>query len=180
MSAQAPLRVENSGGGPDSLIALRLAGFLATLRDNGFAVGPREGEDAATLIASGHAERPALLRSAFKHLFSSRKRVGQFDGIFDAFWLGKRVRSRSMIAGAQEPADSPSHRHCGMARGARRHTGAHQLPRSTMRPKAAREGRRKAPNRPKPRRIDFRKLTNPEQSCSARGSARLAQAMRTR
>ena len=32
---------------------------------------------------------PTLLRSAFKHLFSARKSDWeQFDGLFDAFWLG--------------------------------------------------------------------------------------------
>ena len=36
-------------------------------------------------------ESPDLLRSAFKHLFSARKSDWDaFDGIFDAFWLGKR------------------------------------------------------------------------------------------
>ena len=40
--------------------------------------------------------RPGLLRSAFKHLFSARRSDWErFDGLFDAFWLGKRVRSRS-------------------------------------------------------------------------------------
>src|SRR5258708_2706257 len=83
------------------LVSTKLAAFLRTLRDNGFAVGLHEGRDAASLMAAGFASRPGLLRSALKHLFSARKSDWErFDGIFDAFWLGKRVRSRSVIAGS--------------------------------------------------------------------------------
>jgi len=185
MSAHAPFRVDDSGTGPDSLIALRLAGFLATLRDNGFVVGPREGEDAATLIASGHAERPALLRSAFKHLFASRKAEwDRFDGIFDAFWLGKRVRSRSMIAGAQKPADSPSLKTLRDGRMERGGTQAlDQAPSLDDAPESGggegrMEGASQAQNVAD---IDFRKLNDPDQVAQAHAAAaRLAQAMRTR
>jgi uncharacterized protein with von Willebrand factor type A (vWA) domain len=83
------------------LVSAKLAAFLRTLRDNGFAVGLHEGRDAASLMASGYAEKPGLLRTAFKHLFSARKSDWEkFDGLFDAFWLGKRVRSRSLTMGA--------------------------------------------------------------------------------
>jgi uncharacterized protein with von Willebrand factor type A (vWA) domain len=47
------------------LVATKLAAFLKTLREAGFAVGPREGQDAASLMAAGYAEKPGLLRSAF-------------------------------------------------------------------------------------------------------------------
>ncbi len=97
-------------------VSAKLAAFLRTLRDNAFAIGLREGQDAAALMASGYAQKPGLLRSAFKHLFSARKADWeQFDGLFDAFWLGKRVRSRSTASGSatrqsnsigQEPAGS--------------------------------------------------------------------------
>src|SRR3984893_18034024 len=91
------------------LVAAKLAAFLRTLRDNGFAVGLQEGRDAASLMAAGYAERPGLLRSALKHLFSARKSDwDKFDGIFDAFWLGKRVRSRSVVTGVAKAANSPS------------------------------------------------------------------------
>ena len=85
------------------LVSSRLAAFLKTLRDSGFAVGLAEGQDAAELMTAGYAAKPGLLRSAFKHLFSARKSDWEkFDGIFDAFWLGKRVRSRSMTIGLVE------------------------------------------------------------------------------
>src|SRR5262249_25145159 len=91
------------------LVSQKLAAFLRTLRDNGFAVGLAEGRDAAALMASGYAGRPGLLRSAFKHLFSARKSDWEkFDGLFDAFWMGRRVRSRAMTAGAAKAANSPS------------------------------------------------------------------------
>src|ERR1700729_3161855 len=91
------------------LVSSKLAAFLRTLRDSGFAVGLAEGRDAAALMAAGYAARPGLLRSAFKHLFSARKSDWEkFDGIFDAFWLGKRVRSRSMTFGSAKAANSPS------------------------------------------------------------------------
>src|ERR1700759_4951225 len=91
------------------LVSSKLAAFLKTLRDNAFAVGLREGQDAAALMAAGYAEKPGLLRSAFKHLFSARKSDwDRFDGLFDAFWLGKRVKSRSLTSGSPKAAGSPS------------------------------------------------------------------------
>src|SRR3984957_14825410 len=105
------------GAGPDfddvdqvsRLVSAKLAAFLKTLRDNAFTVGLHEGEDAAVLMAAGYAEKPGRLRSAFKHLFSARKSDWErFDGLFDAFWLGRRVKSRSVIIGSAEPANNPS------------------------------------------------------------------------
>src|ERR1700721_1643484 len=90
------------------LVSAKLAAFLRTLRDNGFVAGLHEGRDAAALMAAGYADRPGLLRSAFKHLFSARKSDWEkFDGLFDAFWLGKRVRSRSLTMGSTQAANSP-------------------------------------------------------------------------
>ncbi|HJZ19440.1 MAG TPA: carbon monoxide dehydrogenase, partial [Bradyrhizobium sp.] len=91
------------------LVSAKLASFLKTLRDAGFAVGLHEGRDAAALMAAGYAARPGLLRSAFRHLFSARRSDWEkFDGLFDAFWLGKRVRSRSVTMGSTRAANSPS------------------------------------------------------------------------
>src|SRR6204780_5187829 len=91
------------------LVAGKLAAFLKTLREAGFAVGLQEGQDAASLMAAGFAAKPGLLRSALKHLFSARKSDWErFDGIFDAFWLGKRVRSRSLTIRSSKAANSPS------------------------------------------------------------------------
>ena len=109
MSCCGSPRTPEEIGDVSRLIAGKLAMFLQTLRDNAFAVGLQEGRDAAALMAAGYADRPGRLRSAFKHLFSARRADwDKFDGIFDAFWLGKRARSRSLTMGSTKAADSPS------------------------------------------------------------------------
>src|ERR1700704_2164255 len=91
------------------LVSGKLAAFLKTLRDNSFAVGLQEGRDAAALIAAGDAQKPGLVRSAFRHLVAERKSEWEkFDGLFDAFWLGRRVRSRSTTMGSTKAAHSPA------------------------------------------------------------------------
>ena len=71
----------------------RLAAFMRTLRDNGFAVGLKESEDAALVMASDLATRPAILRMALKALVCARHSDWQkFDAIFDAFWRGRGAR----------------------------------------------------------------------------------------
>jgi len=47
------------------LVSAKLAAFLKTLRDSGFAVGLAEGQDAASLMTAGYAAKSGLLRSAF-------------------------------------------------------------------------------------------------------------------
>src|SRR6516164_10963603 len=167
------------------LIAHKLAAFLRTLRDNGFAVGLAEGRDAATLMASGYAAKPGLLRSALKHLFSARKSDWEkFDGLFDAFWLGKRVRSRSMTAGAAKAANSPSLKNLqdtGDTRGSS--TAMDQVPSADDAPEeGGGEGRMEGASRAENlSEVDFRKLANPDQIAQAHeAAARLAKAMRTR
>jgi uncharacterized protein with von Willebrand factor type A (vWA) domain len=108
MSCRTPPALEEMDA-VSRLVSARLAAFLRTLRESAFAVGMREGQDAASLIAAGYAAKPDLMRSAFKHLFSARKSDWtKFDGLFDAFWLGKRVRSRSAISGTAKLANNPS------------------------------------------------------------------------
>jgi uncharacterized protein with von Willebrand factor type A (vWA) domain len=187
MSAHAPSRIGNPAGEADRMIALRLAGFLATLRDNGFVVGPREGADAAALIATaGYVRRPALLRSALKHLLSSRKAEwDRFDGIFDAFWLGQRVRSRSTVTGAAKPSDSPSLKslqHPDAARGERQQAADQAPSFDDAAAEGAGEGRMEgASQAANSADVDFRKLSDPDQIAQAHAAAaRLARAMRTR
>jgi uncharacterized protein len=167
------------------LVAARLAAFLKTLRDNGFAMGLAEGRDAAALMASGYAARPALLRSALKHLFSARKSDWEkFDGLFDAFWLGKRVRSRIMASGAAKAANNPSLKSLqdnGDTHGSASATD--QLPSTEEAPEGrGGEGRMEGASRAENLdEVDFRKLADPEQVAQAHEAAsRLAKAMRTR
>ena len=168
------------------LIATRLSAFLATLRDNAYAIGLKEGEDAAALIAAGYAERPGLLRSALKHLFSARRSDwDKFDGLFDAFWLGKRVRSRSVTTGSSKAANSPSLK--SLSGTERQSMGGDsppdQIPSDDDAPpqesgEGRMEGASAADNLAD---TDFRKMAEPEQIAQAHAAAALlAKAMRTR
>ena len=167
------------------LVAAKLAAFLRTLRDNSFAVGLQEGCDAASLMAAGYAERPGLLRSALKHLFSARKSDwDKFDGIFDAFWLGKRVRSRSLTMGAAKAANSPSLKSLQDNKSEQRGDQAtDQIPSAEDAPeKPAGEGRMEGASRADNlAEVDFRNMADPEQIEQAHAvAARLAKTMRTR
>src|SRR4030081_921263 len=168
------------------LVAAKLAAFLKTLRDNAFAVGLHEGRDAAALMAAGYAEKPALLRSAFKHLFSARKSDWEkFDGLFDAFWLGRRVRSRSLTSGSAKAANSPSLKGLGNNRPERGgfETATDQMPSTDEAPdqrggEGRMEGASRADNLAE---VDFRKLADPAQIEQAHAvAARLAKTMRPR
>jgi uncharacterized protein with von Willebrand factor type A (vWA) domain len=168
------------------LVAAKLAAFLKTLRDNGFAIGLHEGRDAAALMAAGYMQKPGLLRSAFKHLFSARKTDWEkFDGIFDAFWLGKRVRSRSLTKGTAKAANSPSLKSLQHNRSepAGNDSAMDQVPSDEDTPQGhAGEGRMEGASRADNlAEIDFRKMADPGQIEEAHAvAARLARTMRTR
>jgi uncharacterized protein with von Willebrand factor type A (vWA) domain len=167
-------------------VSQKLAAFLRTLRDNAFAVGLHEGQDAAALMAAGYAKRPNLLRSAFKHLFSARKSDWEkFDGLFDAFWLGKRVRSRSMTFGSAKAANSPSLKSLQDARSqpGGGDSAVDQIPSGDDAPEdRSGEGRMEGASRADNiTEVDFRKLADPSQVEEAHAAAaRLARTMRTR
>lgn len=168
------------------LVSAKVAAFLRTLRDAGFRVGLAEGQDAATLMSAGFAARPNLLRAAFKHLFSARKSDwDKFDGLFDAFWLGKRVRSRSRTVGSSQGANSPSLK--GLQDKSAEQGGsqavADQVPSSDDAPEASSgEGRMEGASRTDNlAEVDFRKLGDPDHVAQAHeAAAQLARAMRTR
>jgi uncharacterized protein with von Willebrand factor type A (vWA) domain len=169
------------------LVVAKLAAFLKTLRDSGFAVGPREGQDAASLMAAGYAAKPGLLRSAFKHLFAARKSDwDRFDGLFDAFWLGKRARSRSLTVGSTKAANSPSLKSLQDRKSepAGRDAATDQVPSdgNDAPEDRAGEGRMEGASRADHlAEIDFRKMADPDQTEEAHEvAARLAKTMRTR
>jgi len=169
------------------LVSTKLAAFLKTLRDNGFAIGLHEGRDAAALMAAGYIEKPTLLRSAFKHLFSARKSDwDKFDGLFDAFWRGKRVRSRSLTIGSTKAANSPSLKSLQdrQSEPAGSNAATDQIPSTGDDAAEDRggEGRREGASRVQNlAEIDFRKMADPEQIEQAHAvAARLARTMRTR
>src|SRR5215472_14669492 len=167
------------------LVSTKLAAFLRTLRDNGFAVGLAEGRDAAALMAEGFAARPPLLRSAFKHLFSARRSDwDKFDGIFDAFWLDKRVRSRSLTMGSAKAANNPSLKSL-QDEGTTQSSGqsaTDQVPSGDDAPGGRGEGRMEGASAAENlAEVDFRRLADPDQVEQAHEAAgRLAKAMRTR
>ncbi|MDP1869718.1 VWA domain-containing protein [Bradyrhizobium sp.] len=168
------------------LVSSKLAAFLKTLRDNGFAVGLHEGRDAAALMTAGYAAKPGLLRSAFKHLFSARKSDWEkFDGLFDAFWLGKRVRSRSVTMGSTKAANSPSLKSLRDTKSepSGSEAATDQVPSTGEAPEdRAGEGRMEGASRAENlSEIDFRKMVDPEQIAEAHAvAAQLARTMRTR
>ncbi|MGJ5095835.1 vWA domain-containing protein [Bradyrhizobium oligotrophicum] len=167
------------------LVAGRLGAFLKTLRDNGFAVGLAEGQDAAAVMSAGYADKPGLLRSAFKHLFSARKSEwDRFDGLFDAFWLGRRVRSRSLVSGSTARANSPSLKSLQDTNAAQPepHGATDQIPSDETPRDAGGEGVREGASRVAAiSDTDFRKLADPDQVALAHeAAARLARVMRTR
>jgi uncharacterized protein with von Willebrand factor type A (vWA) domain len=137
-------------------------------------------------MAAGYIEKPGLLRSAFKHLFSARKSDWEkFDGLFDAFWLGKRVKSRSLTMGSTKGANSPSLKSLQDSRSERSGSEAtsDQVPSTDEAPEdRAGEGRMEGASRADNlAEIDFRKMADPEQIEEAHTvAARLAKTMRTR
>ena len=168
------------------LVSARLAAFLRTLRDAGFRVGLAEGQDAATLMSAGYAARPGLLRAAFRHLFSARKSDwDKFDGLFDAFWLGRRARSRSRTIGSVPGASNPSLKTLqdASAEKGSGQSATDQLPSSDDAPEGrAGEGRMEGASRADNlAEVDFRKLGDPDQVAKAHeAAAQLARVMRTR
>jgi uncharacterized protein len=168
------------------LVAAKLAAFLKTLRDSGFAVGLQEGKDAAALMAAGYAEKPRLLRSALKHLLSARRSDWEkFDGLFDAFWLGRRARSRSMTRGSAKTASSPSLKSLQDSKSQPAAGGAatDQIPAPDEAGEdRSSEGRKEGASRAENlTEVDFRKMVDPAQIDQAHEvAARLARTMRTR
>ncbi len=167
------------------LMAEKLSAFVATLRDNAFAVGLREAQDAALLMAKGLADKPAQMRSAFKHLFSARRQDWEkFDGLFDAFWLRKRVRQRSTVSGAAPPQANPALKGLQDAQGHGNDAAVTDQVPSVDEPgtdegmTGRMEGASRAENL---NEVDFRKLSDPDQIRKAHEiAASLARAMRTR
>jgi uncharacterized protein len=88
---------------PDDLGVLmrrRLAGFVRTLRDNGFAVGLAETRDALSVVASPAAARPETLGPALRPLFcATRSDWQRFDEIFAAYWSGRGVKRVAALSG---------------------------------------------------------------------------------
>ena len=166
----------------------RLAAFMRTLRDNGFAVGLKESEDAAQVMASGLAARPAILRMALKALLCARHSDWQkFDAIFDAFWRGRGARRVVLLsARITTPRAGDLRQLAGADPQAGRESGlAEQRPRDGEdddRGDAGGRARMEGASRAERfAETDFRKIADPQAMAEAHALAeRLAQRMRTR
>lgn len=166
-------------------IRTRLAGFLATLRDNGFASGMAEGRDALTLLAAPGPRRAADVKPALKALLCGRRAEwDRFDALFDAYWHGRGVKSR--VAGAPaQAAPGPTIKSLSEARSV---GGPPALAEDVRRSDgdaeadAAPDGRREGATRHEAlARTDFRKIADPEALAEAhRLAERLAKVMRAR
>ena len=89
----------------------RLAGFARNLRLNGFKVGLAETRDALAILAGPPGERAYTLKAALRALFcATHSDWERFDEIFDAFWLGLRMRQATMLSGTPTAAPSPARR----------------------------------------------------------------------
>jgi len=164
----------------------RLAGFNATLRDNGFAVGLAEVSDAARILASPLAARPNWLSQAFRALYcSSPEEWRKFDEIFSAYWLRRGVRRVTKLSGVaprQGPrtlrpvaaADAPQ--------GAPQASEAPQPGAAIANNPADRRGRREGASSTETlARTDFRHIADPEALAAAhQTAARLANVLRMR
>ena len=166
----------------------RLAGFTRTLRDNGFAVGLKESEDAARVLAVAIWLRgPASLRSALKALFCARQSDWlKFDQVFDAFWLG-RGRARVVHIGLPAKPATPAETRQIAGPQAEHNEGpglGDQVPRDggDGAPESDARGRMEGASRAERlAETDFRKIADPAAIAEAHAlAARLARQMRTR
>jgi uncharacterized protein with von Willebrand factor type A (vWA) domain len=171
-----------------ALLLRRLAGFAALLRDHGFAVGTRESADALAVIAAAGIEARTVLRAGLRALFASREAEWRrFDDLFDAYWLGRHLRTGARIT----PSLPQRQESRGFTPGDRGDTGADGPIRRSEHGTtadgpddetgASRHERGGASTDERLGRTDFRHITDPaEQERLAALIARLALRLRTR
>ncbi|MEP3048150.1 MAG: VWA domain-containing protein [Roseibium sp.] len=165
----------------------RLAGFVRSLRDSGYKVGLAETQDAVTLLNSPAIKRPHKLREAFRTLFCGRlSDWNKFDELFDAYWIGKGVKSGIKVSGTSSRKGMKTIRELVDAQGEKQDTIAGDVERqpgeedkaSDDTPSGRREGASIADNLGK---VDFRNINDPEALAKAHDLAEsLAKAMRVR
>ena len=97
---------------PDAGAIRRVAGFMAHLRRNGFAVGPGESELVLALLANNETMDRTTARLSLKTLLSGdRTQWDRFDGLFEAYWFARGLRvaerapGRSGIQGERRRPD---------------------------------------------------------------------------
>lgn len=167
-------------------IRRRVAGFVATLRDNGFRVGLAEARDAARLLAHPTVTRPSDAKPALRALFCGRRSDWEaFDALFDAFWAGRGVKTRVAVSGSSAMVSQrtiksmlDAHAGAGMAGPAMDVERGADGPETEADPSGRREG---ASRFEALARTDFRHIADPEALAEAHAlAARLARRMRAR
>ena len=164
----------------------KLGEFGRVLRDNGFIIGLAEISDALTVLSGVDAVTPSRLRPALRALLCSNKADWEkFDEIFDAFWLGRGMKSATRISGTlqKNPPGVDS------TKSGNRPGNPDGAPDSVQRRNGLdtetdenspglQEGASRAESLAK---VDFRHLANPADLAEAHAvAARLAKAMRVR
>lgn len=168
-------------------LRVRLAGFVRSLRDSGYKVGLGETEDAVKLLRSEALKRPQKLKEAFRSLFCGRlSDWKKFDDLFDAYWLGRGVKSGIKVSDSSSKKSMKTIRDLVDAQGTRQNTIAGDVERvpgeedqpSEDTPSGRREGASIAENLGK---ADFRNIHDPDEMAKAHELAeKLARAMRIR
>jgi uncharacterized protein with von Willebrand factor type A (vWA) domain len=86
--------------GPETPLTRRLVGFVRLLRDNGFALGLHEAEDAVRAADVAGLARPEPLRWGLRALLCSCERDWRrFDELYDVYWLGRGRRQGKVSGG---------------------------------------------------------------------------------
>jgi uncharacterized protein with von Willebrand factor type A (vWA) domain len=163
----------------------RLAGFVRTLRDNGFRVGLAETRDALAVLASPAAARPSSLQPALRSLFcATRSDWQKFDEIFDAFWRGRGARRIQQVSGTPTASQAPLRRlpGAGVPEGPLGAPDHVQRQAGAEGDSASKSGRREGASRAELlASTDLRHITDPDDLTAAHALAeRLARKMRAR
>jgi uncharacterized protein len=164
-------------------VRTRLAGFMRTLRHNGFRIGLAEAGDALRVLAAAGMERSSAVKPALRALLCGRRSDWEaFDPLFDAFWLERGVKTRhahsGVHSGAKPSLASPAQAVGGSPGPANDVTRGEGDAEVDADPSGRREGASRAESLA---RTDFRKIADPELLAEAHALAeRLAARMRVR
>ena len=101
--------INTSGDGLGEPTRRRLAGFVRTLRDNGFKVGLAETGDALAILAGPLAAKSSTLKPALRALFcATHSDWERFEEIFKAYWHGCGVSQARILAGTALESRTPA------------------------------------------------------------------------
>lgn len=107
--AASSASVTSAGTATDGGFTGRIAGFVAHLRLNGFALGPAEAAAAADVAVRIGATDAGAVRLAWKTLLcSSEDTWRRYDALFEAFWHRRGRERRRATTGAATTARGPA------------------------------------------------------------------------